>query len=52
MTKWAIKLPHGFEWRAVQNAQKIEVIGGEDSSQLGEETFYILGHRARAGMKE
>jgi hypothetical protein len=39
--KWSVKLPRGFIWWADQNAQSIEIVGGEDSLHIGEETFHI-----------
>src|SRR5262249_9799728 len=39
--KWSVKLPRGFMWWADQNAQSIEIAGGEDSSHIGEETFHV-----------
>jgi hypothetical protein len=39
--KWSLKVPRGFVWWADQNAQSIEIVGGEDSSHIGEETFHI-----------
>ena len=39
--EWSVNLPQGFVWWPDQNAQRIEVIGGEGSSPTGEETFHI-----------